>query len=61
LNELKNIAKSNLVLLEFKVMNTLFRKKARTKTTFPSDESLGKKPIRKNKKNKTTFVEDKSK
>lgn len=42
-------------MLGFKVVNSLFRKQTRNKTALPSDDSLSKKSVRRNKKFKTTF------
>lgn len=55
---MKDITKSNLILLGFKVVNTLFRKQNKNKTLMSSEDSLCKRSGRKNKINKTAFFDD---
>lgn len=55
---MKDITKSNLILLGFKVVNTLFRKQNKNKILMSSEDSLCKRSGRKNKKNKTAFFDD---
>lgn len=47
-----------MILLGFKVVNTLFRKQNKNKTLISFEDSLCKRSGRKNKKNKTAFFDD---
>lgn len=58
LDEIKAMAKANLVLLGMKIINGLCRRKKKCKTVIPSEGSLDRRMNRKNTKYRTVFVDD---